>query len=116
MGIKKVKGIWLKKDEEALEASVKPKQIKTRGVRKAALPSCKSINLSTINETSLEKSLEEESDSTIGPAPQQFVDLEFSYEGETTAAPKAINTAQPAHTLLFELEEDDEPAVKPSKP
>lgn len=65
-----------------MRASRNPNGVKTRATRKATLPSHKSQRLTTIKETSLEQSLEEDLGST--KEPKQVVDLEFSNEeGET---------------------------------
>lgn len=103
MGIRKVKGIWLKKDEEVLESSTKPKRIKTRVVKKT--PFRRGRRLATIKEGG-DKSLEEQSASTKDLVPPTPVDIEVS--DDVDMPQKNPSHVPPA--LSLSLEEDDVPA------
>lgn len=110
MGIRKVKGIWPKKDEDVPEGSAKPKRVKTRATKKTPPPR-KSLFLTTLKETSLDKSLEKKYGSTEDPVQQQFVDVKFSDEEEVP--PKEPSPAHLARSFSFEVEEEDEPVAPP---
>lgn len=103
LGIRKVKGIWLKRDKDPLESSSKPKRLKTRAQKKT-LPPRKARQLTTIKESSLTKSLDKESRSTKEPVPQTCVNLEYSDEEEVPL--KECSPDHLALSLSFEVEEE----------
>lgn len=102
MKIRKVKGIWLKRDEDP-ESSSKPKRVNTH-VQKKTPPLRKARRLTTIKESSLNKSLDEESGSTKDHTPQTFLDLEYSKVVEVP--PKELTLDRHALTLSFEVEKE----------
>lgn len=111
MSIKKVKEVWLKKDDDVSDESAKPKWFKSRATRKNTPPSRKSQLLSTIKEAGIERSIEEELDSSKDP--KQAADLEFSdEEAKTDIPPKVSSPLLVLGNLSLEIEDKEDPDVK----
>lgn len=113
MGFKKIKGIWLKKDEKPSKSSSKPKRVKTHATKKTPPPR-KARRMTIIKQNSLDKSLNEEFGSTKDPAPQTFVDLEFYEEEEVP--PKELSPERLALSLSLKVEEEENPVTPPPAP